>query len=260
MALPNQIDPNTPLGSAAASTADDQLRALKQFLIDVFGLPNATNITAAVTTINTAGALTVGLTFDLAADGNVLVAKRAGTIVWSLYADDAESKLLVKDSGGVTRLAFDMATGAMAAGVVPLARMQVDSKEGSSFTSWTTAAVTYITFGSVTVVAGDIVEVSFNALCTGGASSGSAQLFVAKASGGATLNLITSAGLPLDALGYIVWEVPTLGGSLTAYNTSVIKLYASVGGTAVITLRASISSQNAVASQIYARLQVLRGI
>ena len=113
MALPNQIDPATPGATDVVSSGDDQIRALKQFLIDVFGLPNATNLTAAITAINTVGALTVGLMFDLAADGNVLVAKRAGTIVWSLYADDAESKLTIRDSAGVVRFSLNLATGAI---------------------------------------------------------------------------------------------------------------------------------------------------
>lgn len=45
MALPNQIDPATPPGSEAISLGDDRIRALKQAIIDIFGLPSATNIT-----------------------------------------------------------------------------------------------------------------------------------------------------------------------------------------------------------------------
>ena len=40
MALPQTLNPSAPAGSAARSLGDDQIRALKQFLIDVLGLPN----------------------------------------------------------------------------------------------------------------------------------------------------------------------------------------------------------------------------
>lgn len=47
MSLPNQIDSAAPLGSANASTIDNQLRALKLAIEDLFGIPDATNIAAA---------------------------------------------------------------------------------------------------------------------------------------------------------------------------------------------------------------------
>ena len=58
MALPNLIDPTTPTGSSARSLGDDQIRALKQAVIDIFGLPSATNITNPVFTVNSTGAIT----------------------------------------------------------------------------------------------------------------------------------------------------------------------------------------------------------
>lgn len=47
MALPNQIDATSPLGSDAPSTIDNQIRALKQAIIDILGVPSATNVTVA---------------------------------------------------------------------------------------------------------------------------------------------------------------------------------------------------------------------
>src|SRR3972149_4977480 len=58
MSLPNQIDPATPTGSSARSLGDDQIRALKQAIIDIFGLPSATDISNPLFTVNDTGAIT----------------------------------------------------------------------------------------------------------------------------------------------------------------------------------------------------------
>ena len=58
MALPNSIDPSTPAGTDQKKFGDDQIRDLKQFIVDVFGVPGATPITAAPFGISAAGAIT----------------------------------------------------------------------------------------------------------------------------------------------------------------------------------------------------------
>ena len=55
MALPTSINNATPLGSASPATIDDQFRDLKLFLTDLFGVPNATNISANVMTVVAGG-------------------------------------------------------------------------------------------------------------------------------------------------------------------------------------------------------------
>lgn len=57
MALPNQINPSTPLGTDAKKFGDDQIRGIKQFLVDLFGIPTATQINAAPFTIGTDGSI-----------------------------------------------------------------------------------------------------------------------------------------------------------------------------------------------------------
>ena len=57
MALPQTLNTSAPAGSAARSLGDDQIRALKQFLIDVLGLPNNLSITGAVFSIDTDGTI-----------------------------------------------------------------------------------------------------------------------------------------------------------------------------------------------------------
>lgn len=58
MALPNKVDPSQPLGSSSRSLGDDQIRALKQAIIDIFGLPSNQDISNAVFLIDTDGDIT----------------------------------------------------------------------------------------------------------------------------------------------------------------------------------------------------------
>src|SRR5215467_6824657 len=44
MSLPNQIDPTTPPGAEDISLGDDRIRAFKQAVLDIIGIPTATNI------------------------------------------------------------------------------------------------------------------------------------------------------------------------------------------------------------------------
>ena len=59
-ALPSTIDSASPLGSDSPALGDDQLRALKLYIVDVMGVPNASAVTAAPFAITTAGVVTVG--------------------------------------------------------------------------------------------------------------------------------------------------------------------------------------------------------
>ena len=59
MTLPNSIDVSTPSGTDSPGLGDDQIRALKTFLEDLFGIPDATSITAAVCSITAGGLVTL---------------------------------------------------------------------------------------------------------------------------------------------------------------------------------------------------------
>jgi len=59
MALPATIAPATPLGSDLKSDGDNQLRALKQFIVDVLGVPSNTPINNPAFSITTGGLVTV---------------------------------------------------------------------------------------------------------------------------------------------------------------------------------------------------------
>lgn len=59
MALPATLDPASPLNTDSPGNAAQEFRNLKQYLIDVFGLPSASAVTAAAFAITTAGVVTV---------------------------------------------------------------------------------------------------------------------------------------------------------------------------------------------------------
>lgn len=59
MSLPGTIDPSTPAGSDSPSLGDDHFRALKTYIIDVFGVPNNSAVTAAAFSVSTAGVVNV---------------------------------------------------------------------------------------------------------------------------------------------------------------------------------------------------------
>ena len=59
MAIPNSIDSATPLGTDTPGAGDDQIRALKLFIRDIFTIPNATSITVAPMSISAAGLVVI---------------------------------------------------------------------------------------------------------------------------------------------------------------------------------------------------------
>lgn len=58
MALPNSINPASPAGTENPALGDDQLRGIKQYLVDVVGFPDNQNVTAAMGTLTTSGLFT----------------------------------------------------------------------------------------------------------------------------------------------------------------------------------------------------------
>lgn len=71
MAIPNQIDTATPAEGTAFSLGDNQLRDLKQFLVDVFGFADATNITAAAWDMQTNGTLKMNARMEWVKGGDI---------------------------------------------------------------------------------------------------------------------------------------------------------------------------------------------
>jgi len=65
MAIPNSIDRATPLGTDTPGAGDDQIRALKLFIEDVFGIPDATSITNEPMNIGSDGSIVIN---DTSAD------------------------------------------------------------------------------------------------------------------------------------------------------------------------------------------------
>jgi len=86
MALPQTLVPTSPAGSDSPQGGDDQLRGIKQFLADVFGLPvSPTSITNAVSAITAAGEMSrrrgpikaVVAAYSLSLDDEVVLLNKA---------------------------------------------------------------------------------------------------------------------------------------------------------------------------------------
>ena len=101
MALPNSIDKSTPAAGTALGLGDDQIRALKLFLQDVFGIPDATSITASPMTIAAAGTVTV--LQDFTWNDNVKVTLGTGGD-WDVYSDGTDLILDRVVGSGVIRI------------------------------------------------------------------------------------------------------------------------------------------------------------
>jgi len=66
MPFPTTLNPASPAGTDSPGQGDDQIRALKQLLVDLFGLPiDPTQLTAAPFAIAANGAVTVGVSLNL---------------------------------------------------------------------------------------------------------------------------------------------------------------------------------------------------
>jgi len=90
MALPGTIDKSTPANTDSPEQGDDQFRALKTFIEDVFGIPDATSITAAAFSISAAGVVTVSqagmVTKDINMTQGTITADAPqldGTVTWN---------------------------------------------------------------------------------------------------------------------------------------------------------------------------------
>src|SRR3990167_4361541 len=111
MALPQAIDKAAPADSDNPSAGASQIRNLKTFLEDVFGLTDATNYTVAPFAITTAGVVTVKTT-PFAPDTSDGSALGSATKMWSD---------LILASGAVVNFNNGNVTLTHAAGVLTLA-------------------------------------------------------------------------------------------------------------------------------------------
>lgn len=123
MAFPFTVNPAAPAGTDSASGGDDELRAIKQALVDLFGLPaSPTNITASIMDVNADGTVLVpplirlGTITDQRAilDGSASWndAAEAFTAILENITDTnsaATSKLIDLQVGGVSKFAVSKA-------------------------------------------------------------------------------------------------------------------------------------------------------
>lgn len=142
MALPASIDPTKPLGTDQKKDGDDQIRALKQFIVDILGLPvEPTNMTAAIMDANADGTIASSLSIALKNAANVFTADQKventsnpswelknGVFLWRVMLG-GDNKLRIQRNTGTdfdTSAEFRFDTNdpmRLEAGTVPLARM-----------------------------------------------------------------------------------------------------------------------------------------
>lgn len=94
MALPNSIDVSAPAGSDSPGAGDDQIRALKQFIEDLFGVPDVTSITTALFAV-VAGGLDEVIFRNAAANPSAAnrLRRNATNLIWA--SEDSRTNSVV---------------------------------------------------------------------------------------------------------------------------------------------------------------------
>ena len=59
MAIPNTINPATPAGTDSPAQGDNEITGIKQYIVDVFGVPNNSAVTASALTIAASGVVSI---------------------------------------------------------------------------------------------------------------------------------------------------------------------------------------------------------
>lgn len=98
MALPSIVSPSTPVGSEGLGLGDDQIRALKLALTDIFGIPVDTAIAAALFTVIAAGLKSVNFQDAAANPAAAGVLQRNGITL--RFHDGAGVRTLILSKAG----------------------------------------------------------------------------------------------------------------------------------------------------------------
>jgi hypothetical protein len=123
MALPQQIDPNTPLVTDQVGQGDDQIRAFKLAVTDIFGIPVATNVNNAYLSGSASGLLSA--IFQNAGANPAIpgqLQRNAGNLLWH---DGTAARTLLTSLNGAVPLAAVL-TGTMAGNYTTFSTVFVD--------------------------------------------------------------------------------------------------------------------------------------
>jgi hypothetical protein len=99
MALPKTIDSTTPAATDLISNGDDQIRALKAYIVDVFGVPDGSSVTVGETrdgagyvgvNESTNGEMTIGITINQAGNDDQVLAFKSSDVT-SPFTTQAEA-------------------------------------------------------------------------------------------------------------------------------------------------------------------------
>jgi hypothetical protein len=186
------------------------------------------------------------------------------TITARLSANDTEGRVGTTtnhpfsiETNGNVRATWD-GSGNMSAGVVPLARMQVDEQSGSSLTAWTTSNQTLVTLSSMSVNVGDRVLISYRTNCTPAAGTTTMQAVVVQSAGTATGQWIYSGG-PASTGEFSVFVSQNFGGTGSVGQAATTILRITGAGTLTLAGRAQTVGANSTSGLFYLNALVLRG-
>jgi len=148
----------------------------------------------------------------------------------------------------------------MTSGIVPLARLYAVAHQSLArdTTAWTTSIVTYQTFASISVTAGDIIEIFYDFYYTAATSSTEAVVYVEQSAGTAVLKKASKSGETLSVgSSYVIQlQAVTANGQVRAGMAS-LRLYVTGTGTATMLLLAASSGADATNAALCSSMQVL---
>ncbi len=114
MTLPNKINSAIPLGTADPGEFDEDFRALKQFTVDVFGIPDVTDITTAPFNFQATGETRMVQRLEELKGGDIAITSNTITVdtdgnVFDVTGTDTVTSLSSVQAGTVIVLQFDAA-------------------------------------------------------------------------------------------------------------------------------------------------------
>lgn len=134
---------------------------------------------------------------------------------------------------GASRSRDIFIAGKFKEGIVPRARMIVQSVDVANTTNWTTGVATIGTSGSITVATGSLIMIRYNVRTAGNAST-QAMMRLAQTAGTATIKEVNNSGPTISSSPIEMAGGQCLGLGQGFAASGVVWLYVSNGGTATL--------------------------
>ena len=221
MALPNSIDSSTPPGSQSPALGDDRIREFKLAVEDIFGVPDATNVTQAAFDID-AGGLAQCLFYDVtSAPASGELGRNGSTLYWRLA--DSRTNTTLRPFGII---ADTTGTPAASIGVGMLFQAESGDEAPSDFGALDFVA-SDVTAGSEDTYASIMLRVAGGSLdekyrFSSTAGSGFAALFTHANTADRTYTLPDAS---IKLVGFETWSAPVRAKDTIYQNTTGATIY-----------------------------------